>query len=81
MSIMKDPTMDIPKEELELILAGISDDGKISEEAEKALLARIEAGKARDYINPMGEVKRQLRCKLGAVEGKKISDAIDKLWY
>ena len=42
MSIMKDPTMDIPMEELELILAGISDDGKISEEAKKALLARIE---------------------------------------
>jgi hypothetical protein len=57
MSIMKDPTMNIPMEELELILAGISDDGKISKEAEKALLARIEEGKARDYINPMGEVK------------------------
>ena len=46
MSIMKDPTMNIPMEELELILAGISDDGKISKEAEKALLARIEEGKA-----------------------------------
>ena len=41
MSIMQDPTMDIPMEELELILAGISDDGTISEEAEKVLLARI----------------------------------------
>ena len=77
---MKDPTMDIPMEELELILAGISDDGKISKEAEKALLARIEEGKARDYINPMGEVKRQLRCKIGPAEGKKIADTIDKLW-
>jgi hypothetical protein len=67
-------------EELELILAGISDDGTISEEAEKALLARIAEGKARDYINPMGEVKRQLRKNLDAVPGKKIGDAIDKLW-
>ncbi len=80
MSIMIDPTMNIPMEELEMILAGISDDGKISKEAEKALLARIEEGKAKDYINPMGEVKRQLRCKLGPVEGKKLADAVDKLW-
>ena len=80
MSIMKDPTMDIPMEELELILAGIYDDGKISKEAEKALLARIKEGKAKDFINPMGEVKRQFRCKLGPAEGKKIADAIDKLW-
>ena len=80
MSIMKDPTMNIPMEELELILTGISDDGKISAEAKKALLARIEEGKARDFINPMGEVKRQLRCKLGPAEGKKIADAVDKLW-
>ena len=80
MSIMIDPTMNIPMEELQLILAGISDDGKISAEAKKALLARIEEGKARDYINPMGEVKRQLRCKLNAEQGKKIGDAVDKLW-
>ena len=80
MSIMQDPSMNIPMEELELILAGISDDGKISAEAKKALLARIEEGKARDYINPMGEVKRQLRCKLNAEQGKKIGDAVDKLW-
>ena len=80
MSIMIDPTMNIPMEELEMILAGISDDGKISKEAEKALLARIEEGKAKDYINSMGEVKRQFRCKLGPVEGKKLADAVDKLW-
>ena len=80
MSIMIDPTMNIPMEEIELILAGISDDGTISEEAEKAILARIEEGRAKDFINPMGEVKRQLRCKLGPVEGKKIADAVDKLW-
>lgn len=80
MSIMIDPTMDIPMEELELILAGIADDGTISKEAEKALLARIEEGRAKEYINTMGEVKRQLRCKLGPVEGKKIADAVDKLW-
>ena len=80
MAIMQDPTMNIPMEELELMLAGISDDGKISAEAKKALLARIEEGKARDYINPMGEVKRQLRCKLNAEQGKKLADAVDKLW-
>ena len=80
MKIMQDPTMDIPMEELELILAGISDDGTISAEAEKAIRARIEEGKARDYINPMGEVKRQFRSKLTAEPGKKIADAIDKLW-
>ena len=80
MAIMQDPTMNIPMEELELMLAGISDDGKISGAAKKALLARIEEGKARDYINPMGEVKRHLRCKLNAEQGKKLADAVDKLW-
>lgn len=80
MAIMKDPTMNIPMETLELILAGISDDGSISEDAKKALLAVIEEGRARDFINPMGEVKRQLRCKLNAEQGKKIGDAVDKLW-
>ena len=80
MSIMKDPTMNIPMEELELILAGISDDGTISEDAKKALVARIEEGKARYNINTMGEVKRQLRCKLNAEQGKKIGDVVDKLW-
>ncbi len=80
MAIMKDPSMNIPMEKLELILAGISDDGSISEEAEKTLLAIIEEGRARDFINPMGEVKRQLRCKLNAEQGKKIGDAVDKLW-
>ncbi len=80
MAIMQDPTMNIPMEELELMLAGISDDGKISEEAKKLLLARIEEGKARDYVNPKGEVIRQLRCKLTAEQGKKLRDAVDKLW-
>ena len=80
MSIMIDPTMDITKEELDLILAGISDDGTISKDAEKAILARIEEGKARYDINTRGEVKRQLRCKLGPVEGRKVADAVDKLW-
>lgn len=80
MAIMKDPTMDIPMEELQRILAGISDDGTISKEAEELILARIEEGRKREYINTMGEVKRQLRCKLGPVEGKKIADAVDKLW-
>ena len=70
--------MDVTMEEIELILGGLSDDGSISEEAEKALLARIEEGKSKEY--PMGEVKRQFRCKTGAEEGLKIAKAIDKLW-
>ena len=70
--------MDISMEELELILKGLPGDGSISEEAEKAIRARIEEGKAKEY--PMGEVKRQLRCKLNAEQGKRIADAIDKLW-
>ena len=80
MSIMQDPTMDIPMETLQLIVDGISDDGKISAEAEKALLAIIAEGKARDYINPMGEVKRQVRKNLDAESGAKVGKAIDKLW-
>ena len=70
--------MDITKDELDLILGGLSDDGKISKEAEKAILARIKEGKEKEF--PMGEVKRQLRCKIGPYEGKKIADAVDKLW-
>ena len=80
MSIMKDPTMNSPMEELQLILAGISDDGSISDEAKKALLARIEEGKAQGFINEMGEVKRQLRCKLSAEEGRRVAIVVDKLW-
>ena len=71
--------MDITKEELDKILAGLSDDGKISKDAEKAILARIKEGKENEY--PMGEVKRQFRSTLGPVEGKKIADAVDKLWF
>ena len=78
MSIMIDPTMNIPMEELELIIAGISDDGTISEEAEKAILAGIEKGKAMGL--PLLEVKRQFRCKIGPVEGKKLAEAVGKLW-
>ncbi|MBO5513501.1 MAG: hypothetical protein J5961_02785 [Mogibacterium sp.] len=80
MAIMQDPTMDIPMETLQMIVDGISDDGKISADAEKALLAIIAEGKARDYINPMGEVKRQLRKNLDAAPGKKVGEAVDKLW-
>jgi hypothetical protein len=70
--------MDISMEELELILKGLPGDGTISKEAEAAILARIEEGKSKEY--PMGEVKRQLRCKLNAEQGKRIADAVDKLW-
>jgi hypothetical protein len=77
-TLMIEPKMDVSMEELELILGGLSDDGKISEEAEKALLARIEEGKSKEY--PMGEVKRQLRWQLDAEPGKKVADAVAKLW-
>ena len=70
--------MDITQEELDLILKGLSDDGKMSKEAQKAIQARIDEGKAREF--PMGEVKRQLRSTLGPYEGKKVADAVDKLW-
>ena len=56
MSIMIDPTMNISAEELKLIVDGISDDGKISADAKKAILARIEEGKAKYDINTKGEV-------------------------
>ena len=75
---MVEPKMDIKKEEMDLILNGLSADGSISEEAKKALLARIEEGKTKEY--PMGEVKRQFRWRTDAEQGKKIADAIDKLW-
>ena len=80
MSIMIDPTMNISAEELKLIVDGISDDGKISADAKKAILARIEEGKAKYDINTKGQVKRQLRCKLGPAEGKKVAAAVDQLW-
>ena len=76
--VMIEYKMDITQDELDLILKGLSDDGKISEEAEKALRARIDEGKAKEF--PMGEVKRQFRSTLTAEPGKKIADAIDKLW-
>ena len=78
MSIMKDPTMNIPMEELDCLASGVSADGKASKEAEKVILARIKEGKEKDY--PKLELKRQLRCELGPVEGKKIADAVDKRW-
>ena len=70
--------MDVTMEELGLILSGLPGDGSMSKEAEEALRARIEEGKAKEF--PMGEVKRQLRSKVSAEEGKRIADAIDKLW-
>lgn len=73
-----DPEMGITQDELDIVLKGLSEDGKISKEAEKVLLARIEEGKSKNY--PMGEVKRQFRCHVGPAEGKKMADAIDKLW-
>ena len=75
---MVEYNLHITQDELDLILKGLSDDGKMSKEAEKAILARIKEGKEKEY--PMGEVKREFRRILGPAEGKKIADAIDKLW-
>lgn len=75
---MIEPKMDITMDELKLILGGLADDGSISAEAETALRARIDEGRSKDYL--MGEIKRQLRATLSAAEGKKIADAVDKLW-
>ena len=66
------------KEEQLRIYNGISADGKVSKEAEEMILAAIAEGKSEELL--IGEVKRQLRCKLGPVEGKKLADAVDKLW-
>ena len=74
---MIDPTMDIPMDELQKILDGLKD-GKISKDAEKAILARIEQG--RQMGLPKYEVKRQLRAILNADEGVAIAAAVDKLW-
>ena len=76
---MIDPTMDIKQDELDLILGGISADGKISKEAEKAIMARIEEGRERGL--PLLEVKRQLRAKLMPDEGVRVAAAVDELWY
>ena len=73
-----DPTMDVNMNDLEVILGGISEDGAISPEAEAVLRAYINAG--RDRGLPMLEVKRQLRCHLDAVNGRKVADAIGRLW-
>ena len=75
---MRDYTMDITKEELDCMVKGVSENGKVSKEAEKVILARIEEGKAKDY--PKLEVKRQLRCKLGPEEGKRVAAVVDRLW-
>ncbi|MBQ3370954.1 MAG: hypothetical protein IJG48_08105 [Mogibacterium sp.] len=76
---MIDPTMNITFEDAMSIVSGISDDGTISKDAEKAILAGIEKGKAMGL--PLLEVKRQFRCKIGPVEGKKLAEAVGKLWY
>lgn len=76
---MIDPTMDITMDELELILGGLSEDGKISAEAEAAIQKRIDEGRERGL--PFLEVKRQLRSKLGPEQGVAMGAAVEKLWY
>ena len=70
--------MDISKEEFDCMAGGVSADGKASKEAEKVILARIKEGKEKDY--PKLEIKRQLRCKLSAEEGRRVAIVVDKLW-
>lgn len=66
------------KEEQLRIFNGISADGTISKEAEDMILAAIAEGKAEEIL--IGEVKRQLRCKLNGEQGKVVADAVSKLW-
>ena len=68
----------VKPEDLDAVLKGVSDDGNITEEAKKILADYIKLGKSKEC--PMGELKRQFRKTLGPAEGKKIADAIDKLW-
>ena len=42
------------------------------------ILAAIAEGKSEEL--PIGEVKRQLRCKLNGEQGKAVADVVAKLW-
>ena len=66
-------------EEQTRIADGISETGENSEESKKEILAAIAQGREEGLL--MGEIKRQLRCKLAdsGVPGSKISKAVDKL--
>lgn len=66
------------KEEQLRIYSGISADGTVSKESEEAILAAIAEGKAEEIM--IGEVKRQLRCKLNGEQGKAVADVVSKLW-
>lgn len=66
------------KEEQLKIYEGISADGKISKEAEEMILAAIAEGKSEELL--IGEVKRQLRCKLNGEQGCAVAAAVAKLW-
>ena len=50
----------------------------LTKEAAAQLRARIKEGKEKDY--PKLELKRQLRCKLSAEEGRRVAIVVDKLW-
>ena len=66
------------KEEQLRMYNGISADGKVSKEAEEMILAAIAEGKSEELL--IGEVKRQLRCKLNGEQGKAVADVVAKLW-
>lgn len=66
------------KEEQLRIFNGISADGEISKEAEEMILAAIAEGKSEELL--IGEVKRQLRCKLNGQQGVVVAAAVAKLW-
>lgn len=75
---MRDFSMNLTQEELDVLINGVSADGKATKEAEKVILARIKEGKEKDF--PRLEVKRQLRCKLTGEEGRRVAIVFDKLW-
>ena len=74
---MIDPTMGVTLEEQERIYEGVKD-GKISKDAEKAILGYMEVAHQKGL--PKLEFKRQLRDKVTPDKGVHIAAAVDKLW-
>lgn len=74
---MINPVMGITFEEQKSIYEGVKD-GKISKDAEKAILGYMEEAHKRNL--PKLEFKRQLRDKVTPDMGPAISAAVDQLW-
>ena len=49
-----------------------------NDQIKEMILAAIAEGKSEEL--PIGEVKRQLRCKLNGEQGKAVADVVAKLW-